>query len=250
MLHPTLDVPPTVIENRPARLLVVDDDPVTRARLEAYFANEGYEVLAASNGEDMWRILHSEPIDVVLLDVGLPGKDGLELARELRAHDERLGIILVTGRSDDIDKIVGLESGADDYVTKPFNSRELLARVKIVLRGNRNRPATQESSAYRFGRWTLDIGHRRLVASDGSRESLTRGEFELLASFLRRPGVVLSRDRLMQTVSHRAWDPNDRTIDVLISRLRDKLEDDPKAPELIVTVRGEGYLFAGDVTSV
>ncbi|WP_212566917.1 two-component system response regulator TorR [Aromatoleum tolulyticum] len=239
-----------MIENRPARLLVVDDDPVTRARLEAYFANEGYEVLAASNGEDMWRTLHSEPIDVVLLDVGLPGKDGLELARELRAHDERLGIILVTGRSDDIDKIVGLESGADDYVTKPFNSRELLARVKIVLRGNRNRPAAQESNAYRFGRWTLEIGHRRLVGSDGSRESLTRGEFELLASFVRRPGVVLSRDRLMQTVSHRAWDPNDRTIDVLISRLREKLEDDPKTPELIVTVRGEGYLFAGDVTSV
>ncbi|NMG32506.1 two-component system response regulator TorR [Aromatoleum evansii] len=239
-----------MIENRPARLLVVDDDPVTRARLEAYFSNEGYEMLAVSNGEDMWRTLQAEPIDVVLLDVGLPGKDGLELARELRAHDERLGIILVTGRSDEIDKIVGLESGADDYVTKPFNARELLARVKIILRGNRNRPATQERSAYRFGGWTLEVGHRRLVASDGSRESLTRGEFELLASFVRRPGVVLSRERLMQTVSHRAWDPNDRTIDVLISRLREKLEDDPRNPELIVTVRGEGYLFAGDVTAV
>ncbi|WP_407279507.1 two-component system response regulator TorR [Aromatoleum evansii] len=239
-----------MIENRPARLLVVDDDPVTRARLEAYFSNEGYEMLAVSNGEDMWRTLQAEPIDVVLLDVGLPGKDGLELARELRAHDERLGIILVTGRSDEIDKIVGLESGADDYVTKPFNARELLARVKIILRGNRNRPATQERSAYRFGGWTLEVGHRRLVASDGSRESLTRGEFELLASFVRRPGVVLSRERLMQTVSHRAWDPNDRTIDVLISRLREKLEDDPRSPELIVTVRGEGYLFAGDVTAV
>ncbi|NMG75423.1 response regulator [Aromatoleum diolicum] len=240
---------PAVIENRPSRLLVVDDDPVTCARLTAYFSNEGYAVIVANNGEDMWRILRSEAIDVVLLDVGLPGKDGLELARELRAHDEHLGIILVTGRNDDIDKIVGLESGADDYVTKPFNSRELLARVKIILRGHRNRPVAQERQTCSFGRWSLDIAHRRLVAADGKKESLTRGEFELLSSLVRRPGVVLSRERLMQSVSHRAWDPNDRTIDVLISRLRDKLEDDPKNPELIITVRGEGYLLVADVKS-
>lgn len=236
-----------MIENRPS-LLVVDDDPVTRARLEAYFSEAGYDVQAADNGQKMWDVLRAQSIDVVLLDVGLPGKDGLELARELRAHDERVGIILVTGRSDDIDKIVGLESGADDYVTKPFNSRELLARVKIVLRGNRNRPAAQEHGAYRFGNWTIHIAQRRLVATDGRRENLTRGEFELLASLVRRPGIVLSRDRLMQNVSHRAWDPNDRTIDVLVSRLREKLEVDPKNPELILTVRGEGYLLAADVT--
>lgn len=236
-----------MIENRPS-LLVVDDDPVTRARLEAYFSEAGYDMRAVDNGEKMWDVLRAQHIDVVLLDVGLPGKDGLELARELRVHDERLGVILVTGRSDDIDKIVGLESGADDYVTKPFNSRELLARVKIVLRGKRNRAPVQEHAEYRFGNWTINLAQRRVVSHDGRRENLTRGEFELLVSLVRRPGVVLSRDRLMQNVSHRAWDPGDRTIDVLISRLREKLEADPKNPELIVTVRGEGYLLAAEVT--
>lgn len=235
-------------ENRPFRLLVVDDDPLTCTRLKAYFGGEGYAVAAVSNGSDMWRAIRSDAVDVVLLDVGLPGKDGLELARELRAHDAHLGIILVSGRGDDIDKIVGLESGADDYVTKPFNSRELLARVKIVLRGVRDRPARQERADCQIGNWMLDTAHRRLTGPQGRKENLTRGEFDLLSILLRYPGVVLSRERLMQGVSHRSWDPNDRTIDVLISRLRDKLEDDPKNPELILTVRGEGYLFAGDIS--
>lgn len=234
------------MENTPVEILVVDDDPVACARLKAYFSAEGYAVFVARDGGEMQRVLDSEAISVVLLDVGLPGKDGLELARELRARDDGLGIILVSGRSDDVDKIVGLESGADDYVTKPFNSRELLARVKIVLRGLRGR-ASKGSGSIRFGRWTFDIAHRRLQGSDGKREILTRGEFDLLAALASHPGVVLSRERLMQTVSHRAWDPNDRTIDVLISRLRDKLEDDPRHPEIITTVRGEGYvLIAGD----
>lgn len=234
------------MENSPVEILVVDDDPVACARLKAYFSAEGYAVFVANDGGGMWRILDSEAISVVLLDVGLPGKDGLELARELRAHDEGLGIILVSGRSDDVDKIVGLESGADDYVTKPFNSRELLARVKIVLRGLRGRGPKGGGALVSFGRWTFDIAHRRLQGRDGKREILTRGEFDLLAALASHPGVVLSRERLMQNVSHRAWDPNDRTIDVLISRLRDKLEDDPKRPEIITTVRGEGYvLIAG-----
>lgn len=234
------------MENTPVEILVVDDDPVACARLKAYFSAEGYTVFVASDGGGMWRTLDSEAISVVLLDVGLPGKDGLELARELRAHDEGLGIILVSGRSDDVDKIVGLESGADDYVTKPFNSRELLARVKIVLRGLRGRGPKGGGALVSFGRWTFDIAHRRLQGRDGKREILTRGEFDLLAALARHPGVVLSRERLMQNVSHRAWDPNDRTIDVLISRLRDKLEDDPRRPEIITTVRGEGYvLIAG-----
>ena len=236
------------VENTPVEILVVDDDPVACARLKAYFTAEGYAVFVANDGGGMWRVLDSEAISVVLLDVGLPGKDGLELARELRAHDEGLGIILVSGRGDDVDKIVGLESGADDYVTKPFNSRELLARVKIVLRGLRGRGSKGGGSgSIRFGRWSFDIAHRRLQGSDGKREILTRGEFDLLAALASHPGVVLSRERLMQTVSHRSWDPNDRTIDVLISRLRDKLEDDPRHPEIITTVRGEGYvLIAGD----
>lgn len=225
------------------QLLVVDDDPVTCTRLKSYFSGEGYSVLVAHNGQEMWGNLDRHNVAVVFLDVGLPGKDGLELARELRAYDEGLGIILVSGRSDDVDKIVGLESGADDYVTKPFNSRELLARLKIVLRGTRGRPQKQADSVIYFGRWRFDLKHRQLVDLDGKQEIMTRGESELLSALAHHPGTVLSRERLMQNVSHRAWDPNDRTIDVLISRLREKIEDDPKKPEIITTVRGEGYVL-------
>lgn len=239
-----------MIPNRPPRLLVVDDKPVTRARLEAYFSKEGYMVSTAQDGDTMRRMLASGGIDVVLLDVGLPGVDGLELARDLRAKDDHIGIIFVTSRCDDIDKIVGLESGADDYVTKPFNSRELLARVKIVLRAQRCRPVAQTRNVLSFKGWTLDMTRRCLVNPKGNGEQLTRGEFELLATLVRHPGVALSRERLTHTVCRRPWHPNDRTIDVLISRLREKLEDDPKAPQFIVTVRGEGYLFAVDVTPV
>jgi len=229
------------------QLLVVDDDNITCARLKGYFSGEGYEVFVAHNGNEMWNILNSQDISVVLLDVGLPGKDGLELARELRAHDDGLGIILVSGRTDDVDKIVGLESGANDYVTKPFNSRELLARVKIVLRGVRARGSArgskQKSDIVSFGRWSFDIARRRLMDADGRQEVLTRGESELLCALASHPGVVLSRERLMVHVSHRSWDPGDRTIDVLISRLRDKVETDPRKPALIETVRGEGYIL-------
>ena len=228
---------------KPVELLVVDDDPITCSRLKSYFSAEGYDVLVAHNGQEMWNTLDRHEISVVFLDVGLPGKDGLELARELRAHDEGLGIILVSGRTDDVDKIVGLESGADDYVTKPFNSRELLARLKIVLRGARGRAPRQSSHVVSFGRWIFDLHHRRLTNQDGRQEVLTRGESELLTALASHPGTVLSRERLMQNVSHRAWDPNDRTIDVLISRLRDKIEHDPKRPEVITTVRGEGYVL-------
>lgn len=225
------------------QLLVVDDDNITCARLKGYFTGEGYEVFVARNGNEMWNVLNFQEISVVLLDVGLPGKDGLELARELRAHDDGLGIILVSGRSDDVDKIVGLESGANDYVTKPFNSRELLARIKIVLRGVRARGSKQKTDIVSFGSWSFDIARRRLMDSDGRQEVLTRGESELLCALASHPGVVLSRERLMVHVSHRSWDPGDRTIDVLISRLRDKLEADPRKPELIETVRGEGYIL-------
>ena len=237
------------MENQ-GKLLVVDDEIITCTRLSGYFGSEGYEVAVAHNGIEMWEILERQRIALVLLDVGLPGKDGLELARELRAYDEHLGIILVSGRSDDVDKIVGLESGADDYVTKPFNSRELLARVKIVLRGVRGRTPKQKIDTVSFGCWNFDIAHRRLTDPDGRQEILTRGEAELLATLASHPGVVMSRERLMQNVSHRAWDPSDRTIDVLVSRLREKLEADPKKPELIATVRSEGYVLVMSPTVV
>lgn len=231
------------MENSPVKLLVVDDDPITCKRLEAYFTAEGYVVFLAHNGQEMWQVLASQDVAVLLLDVGLPGKDGLELARELRARDDVIGIILISGHDDDVDKIVGLESGADDYVTKPFNARELLARVKIVLRSARRQHQARIHTSLTLGRWHFDLKQRRLLDPQGQQEVLTRGELELLSALASHPGTVLSRERLMQNVSHRAWDPGDRTIDVLISRLRDKLEDDPKKPKLIVTVRSEGYVL-------
>lgn len=227
--------------NTPINLLVVDDDPVTCARHQAYFAKQGYTVAVVNNGQEMWRSLQNSAAALVLLDVGLPGKDGLELARELRAYDEHLGIILISSRDDDIDKIVGLESGANDYVTKPFNSRELLARVKIVLRTTHHRRPELADDQLAFGRWTLNLSYRRLQDSRGNEVVLSRGEMDLLAALARRPGVAQGRDHLMQCVSQRPWDALDRTIDVLVSRLRKKLEDDPAQPQLIVTVRSEGY---------
>jgi DNA-binding response OmpR family regulator len=236
------------VEHSPVKLLVVDDDPITCKRLEAYFMAEGYVVFLAHNGQEMWQVLNRHDIAVLLLDVGLPGKDGLELARELRARDDVLGIILVSGRDDDVDKIVGLESGADDYVTKPFNARELLARVKIVLRGARRQATQRARASLSFGRWLFDLSQRRLLDPQGQQVVLTRGELEVLSALATHAGDVLSRERLMQNVSHRSWDPGDRTIDVLVSRLREKLEDDPKKPRLIVTVRSEGYVLMDDVS--
>lgn len=227
-------------------LLVVEDDAVTRTRLKSYFEGEDYQVTVANDGDGMWRVLESVPADIVLLDIGLPGKDGLELARELRTHHENIGIILVTGRNDDIDKIVGLECGADDYVTKPFHTRELLARVKNLLRRSRHELQVQVGGSCLFSGWRINLARRRLYDPKGVRVVLTDGEFDLLSVLVRHPGVVLSRDRLMQAVSHRAWDPSDRTIDVLIRRLRGKIESDPKDPEFITTVRGEGYVFTAE----
>lgn len=231
-------------------LLVVDDDPLTCTRVKAYFEREGYCVRVAANGDEMWDCLRQHLTDVVLLDIGLPGRDGLELARELRAHNASIGLILVTGRNDDIDKIVGLESGADDYVTKPFNARELLARVKIVLR--RLRPVTAAGASglqRKLGKWTLDLAQRKLTAAGGRQEILTRGEFDLLAALALHLGTAVERERLMQQVFHRSWDPSDRTVDVLVARLREKMEKDPRHPELIVTVRGVGYLLADNAAS-
>lgn len=236
-------------ENVQNRLLVVDDDKVTCFRLKSYFESQGYIVSIALNGDEMWRILAGDTVSLVLLDIGLPGKDGLELARELRTLKPDICIILVTGRDDDIDRIVGLESGADDYVTKPFNSRELLARVKNLLRRSHVGVSAGAPEVFFFSGWRLDISHRSLHDRDGNPVELTRGEFELLALLLRNPGVVLSRDTLMHSVSRRAWDPTDRTVDVLIRRLRGKLELDSAHPQIITTVRGEGYVFTSDIKS-
>ena len=237
-MSPTPDATPT--------LLVVDDDLVAQARMNAYFSKEGYRVLLAGDGEAFWRQLGHGGVDLVLLDINLPGQDGLSLARELRARDASIGIILVTSRDDDVDKIVGLEVGADDYVTKPFNPRELLARVKSLLRRSGARPA-EVADSLRFSGWVLELSRRRLRDRAGQDVALTRGEFEVLALLVRHPGEILDRDRLSRAVSGHDWSPQDRSVDVLVRRLRAKLDDPARADSLIATIRGEGYRLAVDV---
>ncbi|MEX0924037.1 MAG: two-component system response regulator TorR [Rhodovibrionaceae bacterium] len=236
----------TKLQPEAHHILVVEDDPVTRAKLAGYLEAAGHRVGEAADGNEMRRILAKDPAELLLLDINLPGEDGLELTRELRARSE-IGIILVTGRTDDIDRVVGLEIGADDYVTKPFNSRELLARVKAVLRRSVAQQRA-ESPLRRFGPWSFDMRARKLSSDSGAHLPLTRAEYELLSVLVDRPGRVLTRERLLTRVTHRSWEPNDRTVDVLVRRLRRKIESDPKNPEIIVTVHGEGYLFAAEVT--
>lgn len=229
------------MNNKLAHLIVVDDDIVACVRTQRYFEAQGYRVSVAHNGTEMWRTMTTHPAALILLDISLPGKSGIELARELRAHDDYLGIILVTSHNDDTDKIIGLESGANDYVTKPFNSRELLARVRIVLRETHQRRPESRQSTRQLGRWTLNLTQRFVADENNERLALSRGEMEILVALARLPGDVLSRGQLIQHVSSRPGDVSDRTIDVLVSRLRRKLESDPQNPSLIMTLRGEGY---------
>lgn len=230
-------------------VLVVDDEAVIRARLKGYFEKEGYRVVEAADGEQMWYEFNRQHIDLIMLDINLPGVDGLSLTRELRSRS-RVGIILVSGRDESIDKIIGLEMGADDYVTKPFELRELLVRVKnllwrISLVKQAELAVAQELSrpddVLSFEGYQLELNSRKLRYGDVLIK-LTKAEFELLVAFALHPQQVLSRERLMQQTSHRNLDVNDRTIDVIIRRLRNKLDT-----ELFVTVHGEGYLFAAKV---
>ncbi len=227
-------------------ILVVEDEPVTRTKLLGYFEAEGYKVTAVGSAKEMEKVLDQEDIHLILLDINLPDNNGLLLTRELRSRSS-IGIILVTGKSDDIDKIVGLEVGADDYVTKPFNPRELLARVRNILtRVSANNGVENYGKAvYKFDGLTFDAPRRLVVTRDGETIKLTRAEYELLMVFMVHPNQVLNRDRLMNKVTHRSWDPSDRTIDVLVMRLRKKLERNYKSPALFCTVHGEGYLFSG-----
>ena len=201
-------------------------------------------------GRDLLSVMERDPPGLVLLDLGLPGEDGFAIARQLREH-YRTGLVIVTGRGDSVDKIVGLEIGADDYVTKPFDLRELAARIKAVMR--RLQPAAPEASApsasplqrerFRFSGWQFDTAARRLLGPDGAEVTLTTGEFDLLAVFVHHPGRVLSRDFLLEQTRGRDAGPFDRTIDVQVGRLRKKMEADPEHPELIKSVRGAGYVL-------
>ena len=223
----------------------MEDDMTSRVTLAGYFAKEGFRISEAANGEEMWKIFSKNDVDLILLDIRLPGEDGLTLLKDIR-HKSRVGVIMVTGRSDEVDRVVALEMGADDYVTKPFNMRELLARSKNLLaRTVEQRLADTSERMKRFSGWTLNMNLRRLISPDGEEVNLTRGEFELLSALVSRPGHVMTRDNLLDYLNHREWDPSDRTVDVLIGRVRRKIETDPKNPSLIVTVHGVGYVFTG-----
>jgi DNA-binding response OmpR family regulator len=227
------------------RVLVVDDDPAITTMLAEYLAENGYEVAKAANGAQMRAALDLAVPDVVLLDVGLPGEDGLSLARYLRER-YTLGIIMVTGAGDVVDRVIGLEVGADDYIAKPFDPRELRARLKSVLRRLQPLPERKGGSKGQripIGRCQLDLRSHQLSDAQGRDIPLTAMEFDLLKAFADHPNQVLSRDRLLTLTRNRQWEPFDRSIDIRITRLRRKVEDDPDHPRVIKTVRGAGYLF-------
>jgi two-component system, OmpR family, response regulator len=236
-------------------VLVVDDDPDIRSMLAEYLGAHGYEVATVDSGAAMRDALAVRVPDVVLLDVGLPGEDGLSLARHLRDHHP-VGIIMVTAAGEVVDRIVGLEMGADDYVAKPFDPRELRARLKSVMRRVRDRtgdgaPAAVAvraiSSRLPIGRCLLDLQSRQLYDGDGSEVPVTAMEFDLLRAFAEHPNQVLSRDRLLTLTRNREWEPFDRSIDIRIARVRRKIEEDPDHPRAIRTVRGAGYMYVPTV---
>ncbi|WP_292954102.1 MULTISPECIES: response regulator [unclassified Neptuniibacter] len=235
----------------PNKILIVEDDVASRSLLSSYLSKEGYKITEADQADDLCERVRQEQIDLVLLDINLPGKDGLTLTRELRSVSS-VGIILVTSKGDEIDRIVGLELGADDYVTKPFNPRELLVRAKNLLWRVKDSQLARSSEnvsslQWQFEGWTLDSNKRLLTSPGGITERLPEGEFKLLSSLLNAPGAILSRDQLMDAIHDREWTPNDRSVDVMVGRLRRKLDDNPADPHFILTAHGAGYMFAGDV---
>src|SRR6516165_2423940 len=227
-------------------ILVVDDEREICDLVQEYLTSEGYRVSTAQDGAGMRRVMTQSPVDLVILDLMLPGEDGLTLARSLR-QESSVGIVILTGRGEIVDRIIGLEMGADDYLPKPFHLRELLARVKSVLRRASSTGAERQSgqprSKARFAGWHLDLASRELFSPAGKEIRLTTGEFDLLAAFVNNANQVLSRDRLLDLARNREAGPFDRTIDVQVGRLRRKLEDDPQRPTMIKTVRGRGYIF-------
>ncbi len=231
-------------------ILVVDDQKEICEVVQQYLSSEGYRVSVANDGGGMRRVMGQAEVDLVILDLMLPGEDGLTLARQLR-EDSTVGIIILTGRGETVDRIIGLEMGADDYLPKPFHLRELLARVKSVLRRASSRAQKEKPSGARararFAGWHLDLSTRELVSPDGGEVRLTTGEFDLLAAFVNNANQVLSRDRLLDLARNREAGPFDRTIDVQVRRLRRKLEPDPQNPTMIKTVRGTGYIFTPTV---
>ena len=230
-------------------ILVVDDSADIRDPLAKYLSKKGLRVSTADGGQELRRVMKMSAIDLVILDVMMPGEDGLVLCRMIRETTDT-PVILLTAKGEETDRIVGLEIGADDYVTKPFSPRELLARVKAVLRRSRGLPrsaTTATPGRLRFDQWTLDTGRRELVGADGVAVPLSTTEFRLLSVFLERPRIVLSRDQLLDLTAGRSLEPFERSIDNQVSRLRKKIEADPKNPAIIKTVWGGGYVLAAEV---
>ncbi|MEO8804977.1 MAG: response regulator transcription factor [Burkholderiaceae bacterium] len=235
---------------------ILDDEVDITLLLANYLQGHGYRVTQLHDGRALMALMGADPPALVLLDLGLPGEDGFSIARQLREH-WRCGLVIVTGRGDSVDKVVGLEVGADDYVTKPFDLRELVARIKAVLRRTTPveaaPPETVTQGATRstlcFAGWELDIDARRLVSPQGGEVTLTTGEFDLLCAFAKHPGRVLSRDFLLEQTHRREAGPFDRTVDVQVGRLRKKLADDGDDPKIIKSVRSAGYILVASVTS-
>ena len=226
---------------------VIEDDPGIRDLVTDLLRREGFEVLAYADAASFFRSAPVERLDCLILDVMLPGEDGLSICRTLRAARPRLPILMVSAKGDDVDRIVGLEVGADDYLATPFNARELLARVRAALRRLRagsEAAAGEEAAIYRFAGWTLSAGNRSLTAPDGALVNLTGGEFDLLLALVSHPQRVVTRDQLLDWTRGKVATPFDRAVDVQLSRLRRKIGDDPREPAMIRTIRGDGYMFA------
>lgn len=239
----------TKVEKRVERILVVDDDPRIRQMVTRYFEDEGFHVLGAADGQSMRRLLQDHTIDLILLDLVLPNsEDGLALAREVRAGSD-VPIVMLTGRDDVLDRIIGLEVGADDYIPKPFHLREVLARVRSILR--RRRPVEQApqdtGQVLEFDGWRLEISRRRLLNPELQEIELTTGEFDMLTVMIRNAGRVLTREMLMDQTRGRSLEAFDRAIDAQIARLRKKIEPNPAQPTFIRSVRGVGYIFTGEL---
>jgi two-component system OmpR family response regulator len=235
-----------------AHILVVEDDAFVQKALRLYLEGEGYRISTCDNGADMHKLMAKDPADLAIMDLKLPNDDGFDLTKQLR-DKYAVGIIILTSKDDAIDRVVGLEIGADDYVTIPWDERELLARIRSVMRrvSERRSAASKtydgEQRQVTFNGWVLNLDSRELRNADGEKIELTSGEFSLLNEFIEKAGRVLSRDHLLSAIYSRDWEPFDRSIDVLVTRLRRKIEQDSRHPEIIKTVRGTGYMFAAAI---
>ncbi|MCG7497617.1 two-component system response regulator ArcA [Vibrio sp. Of7-15] len=232
------------------QILIVEDEHVTRNTLKSIFEAEGYNVYEANDGEEMHQMLSEHHVHLVIMDINLPGKNGLLLARELREQGD-MALMFLTGRDNEVDKILGLEIGADDYITKPFNPRELTIRARNLLTRAMNQSVPQEDKKlverYEFNGWTLEINSRSLINPDGEQYKLPRSEFRALLHFCENPGKIQTRADLLKKMTGRELKPHDRTVDVTIRRIRKHFESTSDTPEIIATIHGEGYRFCGEL---